>query len=79
MLETIEDVQNSADNMGDGRTEKITFTCTPDTKEYLIAWAEEEDRKVSNLVDRIINQAIQEHQRQKETPPSTRTRKVKGE
>ena len=70
MLETREDIQNNADNMGDGRTEKVTFTCTSETKEYLVRWAEEEDRKVSNLVDRIINQAIQEHQRQKETPPA---------
>jgi hypothetical protein len=51
--------------MKEGRTEKVMFTCTPDVKEYLIDWATNERRSVSNLVEGLVVEAIT--QRQSET------------
>jgi hypothetical protein len=48
--------------MGDGRTEKVTFTCTPDLKEFLIEWAAKERRSLSNLVEGIVTEAIEAQQ-----------------
>lgn len=31
----------------------------------LVAWAEEDDRAISNLVVRIVSKAVEEHQQQK--------------
>ena len=62
--------------MGDGRTEKVTFTCTPDLKEFLIEWAAKERRSLSNLVEGIVTEAV-EVQRN-ENPPISSTSKGKG-
>lgn len=40
------------------RTEKINFTCEPKDKEYLKQWAAREGRTLSNLVERIVKEAI---------------------
>ena len=48
--------------MGDGRTEKVTFTCTPDLKEFLIEWAAKERRSISNLVEGIVTEAVEAQQ-----------------
>ena len=42
----------------DMRTEKINFTCEPEDKEYLKQWATREGRTLSNLVERIVKEAI---------------------
>lgn len=46
--------------MNDGRTEKITFTCTPGTKAYLKEWAHRERCSVSSLIERVVISAIDE-------------------
>ena len=38
--------------------EKINFTCEPEDKEYLKDWANREGRTLSNLVERIVKEAI---------------------
>ncbi len=63
--------------MGDGRTEKVTFTCTPDLKEILIEWAADERRSVSNLVEGLIADAITARQAH-EPPTSGKGRGEKG-
>lgn len=40
------------------RSEKINFTCEPEDKEYLRNWAAKEGRTLSNLVERIVKDAI---------------------
>ncbi|NJL20117.1 MAG: hypothetical protein HC895_03635 [Leptolyngbyaceae cyanobacterium SM1_3_5] len=40
--------------MAPTKKEKVTFTCTAETKQALEAWAEREGRTVSNLVERIV-------------------------
>jgi hypothetical protein len=45
--------------MGDGRTEKVTFTCTPDLKAFLLEWAVRERRSLSNLVEGIVTEAAE--------------------
>ena len=40
------------------RTEKINFRCEPEDKEYLRKWAAKEGRTLSNLVERIVKEAI---------------------
>lgn len=57
--------------MGDGRTEKVTFTCTPDLKEFLIEWAAKERRSLSNLVEGIVTEAAEAQQN--EHPPTSGT------
>ncbi|MGI2908959.1 ribbon-helix-helix domain-containing protein [Tolypothrix sp. VBCCA 56010] len=42
----------------DMRTEKINFTCESEDKEYLRQWAIKEGRTLSNLVERIVKEAI---------------------
>ncbi len=55
--------------MGDGRTEKVTFTCTPDLKESLIEWAARERRSLSNLVEGIVTEAMEAQQN--DEPPTS--------
>jgi hypothetical protein len=40
------------------RSEKINFTCELEDKEYLRSWAANEGRTLSNLVERIVKEAI---------------------
>ncbi|MBW4458188.1 MAG: hypothetical protein KME55_39375 [Nostoc indistinguendum CM1-VF10] len=40
------------------RRPRVMFTCSEDIKETLELWSEEEGRTVSNLVERIIAEAI---------------------
>ncbi len=63
--------------MGDGRTEKVTFTCTPDLKESLIEWAARERRSLSNLVEGIVTEAM-ETQQNDEPPASSANSGGKG-
>ena len=42
----------------DMRTEKIVYTCEPEDKEYLKEWAAKEGRTLSNLVERIVKEAV---------------------
>ncbi len=42
------------------KKEKVTFTCTTETKQQIEAWADREGRTVSNLVERIVLAALQE-------------------
>lgn len=46
------------DAMPPTKKEKVTFTCTADTKQALEAWAEREGRTVSNLVERLVLAAL---------------------
>lgn len=46
--------------MAPTKKEKVTFTCTADTKQALESWAEREGRTVSNLVERIVLAALLE-------------------
>jgi hypothetical protein len=41
------------------KREKITFTCEKETRLILEAWAEDEGRSLSNLVERIVLAAIE--------------------
>ena len=36
---------------------KITFTCTPELKDRLQAWADDESRSLSNLCELVMQQA----------------------
>jgi len=47
--------------MNDGRSEKLTFTCTPGTKAYLKEWASRERISTSNLIDKIVLEAIEQN------------------
>jgi hypothetical protein len=40
------------------RSEKINFTCELEDKEYLRSWGAKEGRTLSNLVERIVKEAI---------------------
>lgn len=51
-----------SDEMPPTKKEKVTFTCTLETKQGLEAWAEREGRTVSNLVERIVLAALAETQ-----------------
>ena len=42
----------------DMRSEKINFTCELEDKEYLRSWGAKEGRTLSNLVERIVKEAI---------------------
>ena len=44
----------------DVRTEKINFTCDTETKKYLRIWAAKESRTLSNLVEKLVVEAIEE-------------------
>ncbi len=50
--------------MGDGRTEKVTFTCTVELKTFLTEWAAKERRSLSNLVEGIVTEALEAQQRE---------------
>ncbi|WP_348257047.1 hypothetical protein [Leptolyngbya sp. PL-A3] len=41
------------------KKEKITFTCEKDTRSQLEEWAAKEGRTLSNLVERIVLEALQ--------------------
>lgn len=45
------------------KKEKVTFTCTAETKKALEAWAEREGRTVSNLVERIVLAELAEQEK----------------
>lgn len=47
-----------SDEMPPTKKEKVTFTCTAETKQTLEAWAEREGRTVSNLVERLVLAAL---------------------
>lgn len=47
-----------SDDMPPTKKEKVTFTCTAETKQALEAWAEREGRTVSNLVERLVLAAL---------------------
>lgn len=40
------------------RKPRIMFSCSQETKEDLESWAEDEGRSVSNLIERIVMEAI---------------------
>lgn len=46
------------EEMAPTKKEKVTFTCTAETKQALEVWAEKEGRTVSNLVERIVLSAL---------------------
>ena len=48
----------SFDEMAPTKKEKVTFTCTAETKQALEVWAEKEGRTISNLVERIVLSAL---------------------
>ncbi len=48
----------------DKRTERIMFTATTETKEFLKDWASKEGRTISNLVERIVLDAIADKQKE---------------
>ncbi|MGA7935796.1 MAG: hypothetical protein WCA35_19755 [Kovacikia sp.] len=48
----------SFDEMAPTKKEKVTFTCTTETKQALEVWAEKEGRTISNLVERIVLSAL---------------------
>jgi len=57
----------------DMRTEKINFTCEPEDKEYLRKWAVKEGRTLSNLVERIVKEAItKDAAEQKDSPKKSK-------
>lgn len=50
------------------------FTCSEEIKQTLELWSEEEGRTVSNLVERIVAEAIATKQQK----PPTLSKKTKG-
>ncbi len=56
----ISEVQLFLEEMPPTKKEKITFTCTAETKQAVEAWAEKEGRTVSNLVERIVLAALEQ-------------------
>ena len=58
----------------DMRSEKINFTCEPEDKQYLREWAAKEGRTLSNLVERIVKEAITKDQAEQQNLPD----KTKG-
>ncbi|NJL79589.1 MAG: hypothetical protein HC836_48170 [Richelia sp. RM2_1_2] len=63
--------------MKESRTEKVMFTCTPDVKEYLIDWATNERRSVSNLVEGLVVEAITQKKSEAENETSSSAKKDK--
>ena len=53
-------------------TQKATvyFTCQPDTKASLQAWADKEGRSLSNLVERIVLAALETESQQQSSSSS---------
>lgn len=52
-----------SDEMPPTKKEKVTFTCTAETKQALEVWAEREGRTVSNLVERIVLSVLTEQEK----------------
>lgn len=52
------------DEMPPTKKEKVTFTCTAETKQALEAWAEREGRTVSNLVERIVLSVLADQEKE---------------
>ena len=50
--------QTSSEAMGATKKAKVTFTCTDEIKSNLEVWAELENRTVSNLVEKLVMDAI---------------------
>lgn len=50
----------SFEEMPPTKKEKVTFTCTAETKQALEVWAERDGRTVSNLVERLVLSALAE-------------------
>lgn len=50
-------------------TQKATvyFTCQPDIKAALQEWADDEGRSLSNLVERLVQSALAEKKKKKES------------
>lgn len=67
MEDTVRKVSTLAQDM---RSEKINFTCEPEDKEYLKTWAAKEGRTLSNLVERIVKDAVINHK--EENLPKTK-------
>ncbi len=44
------------------KKEKVTFTCTTETRQALQEWADKDGRTLSNLVERIVLAAIEQQQ-----------------
>jgi hypothetical protein len=63
--------------MGDGRTEKVTFTCTPDLKEFLLEWAVKERRSLSNLVEGIVTEAAEAQSNKSSSSTRSKAKKKK--
>ncbi|MCP6760063.1 MAG: ribbon-helix-helix protein, CopG family [Fischerella sp. CENA71] len=65
----------------------MMFSCTEEVKELLEQWAEEEGRSTSNVIERIVNDAIaakygieitsKPYKRQAQNPPQTPSKKEK--
>jgi hypothetical protein len=60
----------SSELMGVTKKAKVTFTCEPDLKDGLEEWAHSESRTLSNLIEMVIRQAYEIHQ--KRSNPSER-------
>jgi hypothetical protein len=54
-----------SDEMPPTKKEKVTFTCTTETKQALEAWAEREGRTVSNLVERIVLAVLADQEKER--------------
>jgi hypothetical protein len=63
--------------MGATKKAKVTFTCEFAMKDYLIEWADAENRTISNLVETLVGEAIAARERQEQEPP-TPAKKGKG-
>jgi len=50
------------------------FTCSEEIKQTLELWSEEEGRTVSNLVERIVAEAIATRQQKPSTPLSKKSK-----
>jgi DNA-binding PadR family transcriptional regulator len=44
--------------MAKSRRPRMMFSCTEEAKRYLEAWADEEGRSTSNIIERIVSEAI---------------------
>ncbi len=60
--------------MGATKKAKITFTCSHELKEFLETWAESESRTLSNLVEKIVEEAASDKQL---PPPAKKVNKWK--
>ncbi len=58
----------SPELMGATKKAKITFTCEPELKDGLEAWAIKESRTLSNLIEVLVRQA---YESRTQPPPPT--------